>query len=196
MPLVKGKCCKSKEQKPEEKAKKTKKNTAKEEAKLEYRDAIKPSDVERVREIIQSSNFFNPEEVDIAVELIQDRVTKGEKSEYEFLFIEENQKTIGYSCFGRILGTQASYDLYWIAVDNDYRAKGIGKQLLQKTEEIMEKAGGYKIYVETSSQEKYTPTRHFYLKSNYILEGCLKDFYGPSDDKHIYTKIVGKTNKV
>lgn len=190
-------CCKSKEQKTEEKVQevekkepKAKKSKTPKEAKLQYRDTVKQSDIETVREIIKSSNFFNQEEVDIAVELIQDRVTKGEKSEYEFLFIEQNEKTIGYSCYGRILGTKASYDLYWIAVDNECRGKGIGKQLLQKTEEIIKKNGGYKIYVETSSQEKYTPTRQFYLKAEYILEGCLKDFYGPSDDKHIYTKVV------
>ena len=197
-------CCKNKEKKIEEvekvvkvvkvvkKAKVTKTSKAKKESQLQYRDTVKKEDIESVRSIIQSSNFFNQEEIDIAAELVQDRFEKAEKSTYEFLFAEQDQKNIGYSCFGRIPGTKASYDLYWIAVENQDRGKGIGKDLLARTEQVIQKAGGYKIYVETSSQEKYAPTRHFYLKSGYILEACLKDFYGPNDDKHIYTKQVGK----
>ena len=188
--------CKDKEQKSEEKEKKvTKKSKSTKEPQLQYRDSVKESDIEAVREIIKSSNFFNQEEIDMAVELVQDRVEKGEKSTYQFLFVEQDNKTVAYSCYGRIAGTYASYDLYWMGVENQLRGKGIGTEMLKRTEEAIKNAGGYKIYIETASQEKYAPTRHFYLASNYILEGCLKDFYGPSDDKHIYTKIVGKIKK-
>ena len=48
--------------------------------------------------------------------------------------------------------------------------------------------GGRGIWVETSGQEKYQPTRDFYTHNNYHVEAILKDFYGPGDDKFIFVK--------
>lgn len=155
---------------------------------MKFRENVLPQDIEAVRRIVTSSGFFNDEEIDMAAELVHERVEKGIASGYEFLFGDVDGKTLAYSCFGRITGTAGSYDLYWIAVENEYRSHGIGQEVLIRTEKLISKAKGYKIYVETSSQEKYAPTRKFYLKAGYILEGCLKDFYAIGDDKHIYTK--------
>ncbi|MCK9600792.1 MAG: GNAT family N-acetyltransferase, partial [Sphaerochaeta sp.] len=81
-----------------------------------------------------------------------------------------------------------SYDLYWIAVDPAYQRQGIGGLLLQQTEAQIERRGGKRIYIETSSQSLYLPTRSFYTRHGYILEGQLKDYYAPGDDKLLYVK--------
>ena len=48
--------------------------------------------------------------------------------------------------------------------------------------------GGKGIYLETSSTEKYIPTREFYLRCNYKIEAQIKDFYDDGDDKVIFVK--------
>ena len=88
---------------------------------LVFRTSVNDTDIENVREIVSSTGFFSDEEVIIAAELVEERLTKGESSGYFFLFIEIDGKTIGYSCFGPIPATKLSYDLYWIAVHNDYQ---------------------------------------------------------------------------
>jgi ribosomal protein S18 acetylase RimI-like enzyme len=155
---------------------------------LIFRENVLPGDAAMVRAIAASSGFFYEHEIEVAVELVEERLQKGLKSGYLFLFAELDGHTVGYSCYGEIACTVGSYDLYWIAVHNDCRNQGIGKMLLKKNEELIAALGGRCIWVETSAQEKYQPTREFYLHNQYHTEAVLKDFYGPGDDKFIFVK--------
>ncbi len=142
----------------------------------------------RVGSILERSGFFNAEEQEIGVSLVRERLEQGEASLYFFQFAQENDQVLGYTCFGPIPGTEVSYDLYWIAVDPNFQNKGIGGQLLQHTEAEIVHRGGKRIYIETSSRPLYVPTRSFYSHHGYILEGQLKDYYAPGDDKLLYVK--------
>ena len=157
---------------------------------ISYRDKPIPSDVDSIRSIVRSSGFFSTEEVEMAVELVQENLSKGESSGYYFLFVEINERIVGYSCYGPIPCTKESYDLYWIAVLHEFRGRGIGRDLLQRTEEKIGEMGGRRIYVDTSSREQYEPTRSFYRAGGFEQEAVLKDFYSHGDDKVIYVKQV------
>jgi ribosomal protein S18 acetylase RimI-like enzyme len=160
--------------------------------KFKIRTAVNQGDLERVRETVTSTKFFHDHEIDVAVELVQENLAKGNESGYHFLFAELDEKTVAYSCFGLIPCTESSFDLYWIVVHNNYRGLGIGKQMLAITEKTITKMGGTAVYAETSSQGKYDSTRKFYLSNNYREEARLKDFYMPGDDKLIYVKRLMK----
>jgi len=155
-----------------------------------YRESIRYSDLDAVRDIVRSTGYFSEEEIDVACELVSERLLRGEKSGYHFLFVECSGQVTAYSCFGRIPGTACSYDLYWIAVRNDCRGQGIGKQLLEKTEKRVDQMGGCRIYIETSSRILYEPTRQFYLRCGYKTAAILDDFYAPGDHKIVYLKTL------
>lgn len=157
---------------------------------ITIRQHVLPHDRDNIRAIVSSTTFFNTEEIEVAVELAEERLERGESSGYYFLFAEKNGDTIGYSCFGPIAGTTASFDLYWIAVHNDVRGAGIGKHLLQESEKAVAAMGGHRIYVETSSRAQYAPTRGFYESCHYTLEAVLQDFYAQGDSKCIFVKVV------
>ncbi|MBN1831749.1 MAG: GNAT family N-acetyltransferase [Deltaproteobacteria bacterium] len=147
-------------------------------------------DVESIKGLVESSTFFSPEELQIAVELIQERLSKGMYSGYHFLFSERAGAVIGYACYGPIPGTRDSHDLYWIAVKNDQRGFGLGKVILKRVEQKIGALGGRKIYVETSSRDQYKPTQAFYSKCGYKKEAVFRDFYSAGDDKIIYVKTL------
>jgi ribosomal protein S18 acetylase RimI-like enzyme len=155
---------------------------------ISYRDKPINSDAESIRNIVRSSGFFSAEEVEMAVELLQENLSRGESSGYYFSFVEINERVVGYSCYGPIPCTKESYDLYWIALLDEFRGRGIGRDLLQRAEEKIGEMGGKRIYVDTSSREQYEPTRSFYRAGGYEQEAVLKDFYSPGDDKVIYVK--------
>jgi ribosomal protein S18 acetylase RimI-like enzyme len=155
---------------------------------LSFREIVLPGDPGTVRDIVASTGFFYDHEIEVAVELVDERLLKGLQSGYLFLFAEQGGRTVGYSCYGEIACTQGSYDLYWIAVHDDLRNQGVGKVLLRKTEALIAGLKGRVVWVETSGQKKYAPTRNFYLRSGYQEEAVLKGFYGPDDDKLIYAK--------
>jgi len=157
-----------------------------------FREKVLPDDAQAVRAIVASSGFFYDHEIDVAVELVDERLQKGLPSGYLFLFAEKQGRVVGYCCFGEIACTAGSYDLYWIAVHEEYRGQGIGKVLLKKCEEQIAALKGRCIWVETSGQEKYRPTRDFYVHNEYQQEALLKDFYGPNDDKFIFVKRLAE----
>lgn len=157
---------------------------------ITFRSTVHSKDPSIVESIVLSTGFFREDEIPVAVELVEERLKNGIESGYEFLFAETEGKTVAYSCYGLIPCTLHSYDLYWIVTHKDYMYRGIGKRLLQETENAIKTAGGHGIYVETSSKDQYTPTRAFYEKNNYLLKARFKDFYDTNDDKCVYVKNV------
>jgi ribosomal protein S18 acetylase RimI-like enzyme len=155
-----------------------------------FRDQVAPDDRLAVRQIVESTGFFRPDEVDVAVELVDERLAKGEPSGYSFLFAEEAGRTIGYACFGPIACTVGSYDLYWIAVDRDQQGRGLGRLLVAESERRIRQRGGRRVYIETSGRPQYLPTRRFYERCDYHTAAILPDFYDTGDDKVILVKAL------
>jgi D-alanine-D-alanine ligase len=153
-----------------------------------FRNQVRPDDANAVRDVIAATGFFYTAEVVIAVELVETRLAHGEASGYEFLFAEIDGRLAGYTCYGPIPGTVGSYDLYWIAVAPERQGQGIGRALLEQTEERIRAAGGRQVYIETSSRAQYRPTQGFYLAAGYVQEAHLEDYYAPGDGKLICRK--------
>lgn len=155
-----------------------------------FRTCVRDSDLTTVRRLAESTGFFRPEEVDVAVELVQERLGRGEASGYHFVFAEENGATLGYACYGPIACTLGSYDLYWIIVDPVHQRRGIGRRLVAEVERLVALAGGRRLYIETSGRPAYRPTREFYQRCGYQPEAVLPDFYTEGDDKVILRKVL------
>jgi GNAT superfamily N-acetyltransferase len=160
-----------------------------------YREEVRPEDRESVDRLVRSTGFFSEEENGIAVELVDERLAKGEASGYLFLFAEEETRLLGYACFGPISGSLHSCDLYWIAVDPNEQGRGIGKKLLAESERIMAERGARRVYADTSSRPQYETTRAFYLVCGYRQEAFLPDFYAPGDGKVIFVKLLVSSSR-
>ncbi len=154
------------------------------------RYAVEPEDPQRVRELTTATGFFKPFEVLVAVELVEERLAKGPDSGYNFIMLEEEGRLIGYACYGATPCTETSYDLYWIAVHPGSQRRGIGRRLMTEAEKMSGRAGGRRIYVETSQRPDYASTRRFYEHCGYTLEAILPEFYAAGDGKAIYCKVL------
>jgi acetoin utilization deacetylase AcuC-like enzyme/GNAT superfamily N-acetyltransferase len=155
---------------------------------LEWRSAVMDEDVGRVRSLAVSTGFFNAAEIDVAVDLVTERLTKGIRSGYHFVLAERGSTLVAYACYGPIMGTQGSYDLYWIAVSPDEQRRGLGAQVYTRAEAAMRKAGAKHIYADTSSSDRYAGTRGFYQRMGFEEQARLADFYAPGDSKIVYLK--------
>jgi GNAT superfamily N-acetyltransferase len=172
--------------------KKEKPSATKSSSGMTLRTTVMRGDGDIVRDIVASTGLFRPDEIGIAVELVAERLRVGLASGYHFIFAEKKGVVLGYSCYGPVPLTLASYDLYWIAVRKDLQGSGIGKMLLKRSETAIGELGGRRIYIETSSRDLYLPTRQFYERSGYQAEATLREFYSPCDDKVIYVKSLSQ----
>jgi D-alanine-D-alanine ligase len=156
---------------------------------VDFRNKPRKEDCDNIHKLLELTGFFSDEELKVAVELIEEKLSLGNKSTYEFIFAEKDGALIGYTCYGLIPLTKASYDLYWIAVNPDHQGSGIGRVLLSMTEENIKQSCGLQIYSETSSRKQYLPTRKFYISCGYKKGAYFPDFYYPGDGKIIFYKI-------
>lgn len=158
---------------------------------LSFRDQVRDSDRQAVRDIVTSSGFFSAEEIDVAEELVREHLLKGEASGYMFVLAETTTgDVVGYACFGPTPCTARTHDLYWIAVREEARGQGVGQAVLRRVETRLRTMGGGKLIAETSSRDQYVSTRAFYARAGFTAEARIRDYYAPGEDIIYFTKMV------
>ena len=82
-----------------------------------FREQVVEGDAAEVERMTRATGKFREDEIAIAVELVQDGLTKGAASDYRFAFVEGDHGLAAYACWGQTPCTLGTWDLYWIAVD-------------------------------------------------------------------------------
>lgn len=144
-------------------------------------------DREPLAALIRRIETFSPQEVEVAIELVDIALTAGSK-DYTILVADRGGQLVGYVCYGPTPMTEDSYDLYWIASAPEVRGQGVGAALVSGMEGDLRRRKGRLIRVETSATEAYGPTRGFYASMKYMEEARIRDFYKVGDDLIILTK--------
>jgi ribosomal protein S18 acetylase RimI-like enzyme len=157
---------------------------------LRFRRTPRDADPEAVRALARRTGVFTAQECAVAGELVEDRLERGARSGYLFVFAERAGELAGFIAWGPIPLTRASYDLYWIIVDPAWQGVGLGRDLVRRTEQAVLARGGAAVYIETSSLERYARTRRFYRRAGYRQAARLSDFYAPGDDKVVFCKTL------
>jgi D-alanine-D-alanine ligase len=150
--------------------------------------SLEPADREPIRAMLGHCGNFRPEELDIAVELIDETLADASATDYQFVVAAEHGRVVGYSCFGQTPAADGVWDLYWIAVDPSARGQGIAHQLQAATEKHIRNRGGRLVLAETSSLPNYADARAFYLREGFQLVDRLADYYRPGDDRLTFGK--------
>jgi len=153
-----------------------------------YRHEVAPGDAAAIRDVTASTGYFYDDEIDVAVELVEERLAKGAASGYEFVVAECAGRVVGYTSFGPVPCTKSSFDWYWLAVRPEFQNAGVGRTLLAHVERRAKEMGGTRLYCETSARPQYASTRAFYERMGFSLCEVLEDFYGPGDGRATYSK--------
>jgi ribosomal protein S18 acetylase RimI-like enzyme len=155
---------------------------------------LKPADAVKIEGILNKISIFNKEEIKVAMELVNIAAGNSKQTDYNIYVYEDNGTIIGYHCTGKRPLTDAVYDLYWIVTDPEHSKKGIGKKLLEHSEQFVEENKGRWLIIETSSKESYAATRNFYMRNNYSIVSEINDFYAPGDSLIVFGKYFNQKN--
>jgi acetoin utilization deacetylase AcuC-like enzyme/GNAT superfamily N-acetyltransferase len=157
---------------------------------LSWREAVTAEDAAHIRDLVAGTGMFSAAEIDIAAELVEARVARGRESGYEFVLAMEDGRLAGYACYGLTPATKGTIDLYWIVVGAGRQRRGLGRDILARTEQAARQIGGRRLYAETSGTGKYASTRTFYRRAGFRKVAELADFYGEGDNKVILVKDI------
>ena len=158
---------------------------------MEIRSDLRETDQPAIRQLLDESGFFYPFETEVVMDIFEETLLKGsEASGYYWCLLEEEGQLVGFANFGPNPVTLHSWDLYWLAVQENLKNSGLGTLLLTRTEETARGKGGKILWVETSGRALYQPTVAFYHRRGYTLEASLPEYYGPGDPKLIFRKTL------
>jgi ribosomal protein S18 acetylase RimI-like enzyme len=152
---------------------------------------ITPGDHSRIHEIVTAAGNFSDQEIETAMELVDEALETGEESGYIIVVAEMRGSTAaiaGYACYGPTPLTEGVFDLYWIAVHPEAQGRGVGRNLIRYAEDDIRSRGGRMLLIETSSREGYDATIAFYEHANYEMAARIKNFYRVGDDKLVFLK--------
>jgi ribosomal protein S18 acetylase RimI-like enzyme len=153
--------------------------------------AFTPFDRDAVREILRTTQSFNPSELAIADELIDAIINVPGQSDYHAFvgLSDERQNSVaGFLIVGPTPATVGTWHLYWIAVHPASQGKGLAARLQEHAEAYVRSRGGYWLLAETSGQLSYARSRAFYFKQGYKELARIPDYYRPADDMIIFGK--------
>ncbi len=143
---------------------------------------LAPPDREPLLELLSGGGTFTPEEVSVAMELI-DAALEGPATDYHVLVCTAEDGTlVGYVCYGPTPMTSGTWDLYWIATRAGLRGRGVGSRLVFAMEAELARAGARIVRIETSQLDEYEAARSFYARLGYGEVGRIRDFYRRGDD--------------
>jgi ribosomal protein S18 acetylase RimI-like enzyme len=158
-------------------------------ARAPFRTHVRRQDVDAIEDLTRRAGVFNDEEVDVARELAEETLAKGEEeSGYYFLFADGEHGLDGYACVGLIPGTNRRCELYWIAVDPAARRRGLGRRLQHAAEDLARDLDAVYLIAETSTHPAYAAARGFYLSRGYELIAEVPDWHDDGDGLAIFRK--------
>ncbi len=152
---------------------------------------LEEKDRDVIRTIVDDAQMFRDDEIDVAIEVIDEYLEAPEKSDYwSYVAVDERDNVTGFAIIGPNPMTIGTFDLYWIVIDQSRQRKGIGSQLLEYAEARVTDHKGRLIIAETSSRPIYLRTRNFYKQHGYSELAQIRDYYDVGDDLIIFGKYL------
>ncbi len=147
-----------------------------------------PQDADEITRLAAAERLFDAGEAACVVELLRDYLDKPDHNGYFFLSACNDERVVGFACYGPTSLTQGTFDLYWILVDRSAGRRGIGRALMARVEDEVRREKGRLLVVDTSGREDYAGTRAFYESLGYVKTAVIPEFYAPGDDLVVYTR--------
>jgi GNAT superfamily N-acetyltransferase len=136
----------------------------------------------------RGTEAFKPIEIQALQEVLDDYHAQNAADGHLAVALEADGTVVGFAYFAESAMTDRTWSLWWIVVDRDVQARGIGGELLRYVEAAVRAAAGRQLVIETSSLPKYEFTRGFYLKYGYSQIAAVKDYYADADDMLFFCK--------
>jgi GNAT superfamily N-acetyltransferase len=134
---------------------------------------------------------FDAEDIAVVLELLDIYLLNRAQKDYIFqVAVDDQDRIVGFICYGPTPLTEGTYDLYWIAVDPGFAGQGIGTQIIEQMEKKLIRQHVRLVIIETTSARKYALTRQFYLKNGYFLAEVIPEFYRGGEDRVTFLKYL------
>ncbi len=138
---------------------------------------FRPADLQRVYDI-EAKSFKDPYHPIFLINLYE---LYGDT----FLVAEVDGRVVGYVIARKV---SSKGHIIAIAVDPEYRCRGIGRALMLAVEEELKKKGVIELWLEVRVSNRRA--MRFYRRVGYVEKGILKGYYGDGEDAVLFKKYL------
>ncbi len=96
-----------------------------------FRNHLLEKDLKELTVVMQSTGLFYDFEIEVALEVLQSILDRGEASGYYCIIATKNGVCAGYAVYGHTC-TLSGWDIYWMAVQKELQGKGLGSDLIKE----------------------------------------------------------------
>ncbi len=145
-----------------------------------------PEDRASLLRLALAEPLFSPQEAATVADLLADYLAYPDHNGYYFLSALDDERLVGFTCYGPTPLTRGTYSVYWLCVAPSGRRLGTGRGLMAQIEAEVRAADGRLIVLDTAGRPDYAPTRAFYEHIGYVRAATVPEYYAPGDDLVIY----------
>jgi ribosomal protein S18 acetylase RimI-like enzyme len=147
-----------------------------------------PEDTPALLAITQGTELFLPADLEALRSVLHDYHHSEYSEEHCSVTYEQDGQVIGFAYYAPAAMTDRTWYLWWIVVNKQIQARGVGGEMLRYVEDDIRAQQGRLLLLETSSLPSYELTRRFYLKKKYDVLAILNDYYADGHDMVVFRK--------
>ena len=153
-------------------------------------EPARPEDAPAIMQIANEAGVFSPNEISSVSEMLDAFFDPTPNDDHTFIVYRDRAQLVrGFVCYGPTPFTDRVWELYWICVDRKLQRSGVGREMVQRLSDDLQRCAARAIYLETSNSEAYQAARAFYEREGFECIAQLGDFYAAGEGKLIYRKI-------
>ena len=148
----------------------------------------RPDETDVLVEMAAGTGVFKPMELETLRHVLEDFHGPKPDPGHQAITLEYDGVPMGFAYFGPNEMTDRTWHLYWIFVNSNVQARGLGTTILDYIESEIRAEEGRALVVETAGLPSYDLTRRFYVKHGFEMVAVVPDFYADGDDMVIFWK--------
>ncbi len=146
------------------------------------------NDLTALMAVARHTGLFTPDELDGFIQMTGAHFAEPGMDHH--WLAAETTEIIGAAYISPEEMADGVWNLWFIGVKPEAKAKGVGSALLAEAERRARAAGARLILIETASGDDFLATRGFYNQRGYEHEATIRDYYGDGTDKVIFRRAL------
>ena len=147
-------------------------------------------DTQAVLDLAVAAGLFPADATDEVAEILRNSLDGSLGPDHIWNTDDDDGSPVGIVYFAPERMTDATWNLYMIAVHPDRQREGRGAALVRHVEESLRSRGARMLLIETSSLAQFDRTRAFYRALDFQEEARIRDYYNEGEDKIIFRKVL------
>ncbi|WP_320172133.1 N-acetyltransferase [Maridesulfovibrio sp.] len=155
---------------------------------------LKPEDADEILELATNCQCLTQDKMSMLEQSVWEEAYNDDEPYSVFIKARavngDEEPLAGFACYGGIPGEEGCFELYLLAVDEEFREIGIGSAVIDEVSRQVAAAGGDTIFCEVSENRNHDAARNFFESLGYVRQTRHYRFFIPEKGNAVYARKI------